>query len=215
VGGVQVQAGSTAVNSVGIMSIGITAGGTATNFAAFSPFTSHTGGTAPSSYAVYYNPSTGVGFGAVNNNAWRAAADYYFLRNDDDAAQCKLGSVRRFHTYNYTSNPTSGSITIDKNLGLVQQITPSAPLIITGFSNIVGSTSDSVNVDEQSDGVTIIIAQNGTPQSVTLPVGSTFKYRGGVNTVGTTPGSVTIIKVTTVRISSIITYMIDVSAEYI
>jgi hypothetical protein len=214
-GAVQVQSGSTLTAGTGIVSAAVNAGGTLTNFAAFAPTTVYVAGTAPSSYSVLYNPSNSTVNGVVNANQYRAAADYYFLRNDDNAAQVRLGSLRRYHEFNYTSNSTSGNITIDKNNSQVQTIVPTGAITVDGFSNFVTSASDGTNTDQQTDTVTLIIAQGATGYAVNLPASSsTVKYAGGVTTVGTGANTVTMISVTAVNIGGSATYLLTVSPEF-
>ena len=44
------------------------------------------------------------------------------MRNDDDVAQVKLGSLRTFHEYQYTATSSAGALTIDKNNAQVQYV---------------------------------------------------------------------------------------------
>jgi hypothetical protein len=81
---------------------------------------------------------------------------------------------------------------------------------------MVSSLSDGVNTDEEVDTVTIIFNQGATGgYSVALPSGSTYKYAGGVNTVATTANSVTLVAVTTTRISGTTTYLTTVSPGFV
>jgi hypothetical protein len=169
----------------------------------------------PTTVIGYYMPNNTATYGMSSAAGFRGATNYFFLKNDDDVAQSQVGSLRAFHEFNYGSNSTSGSITINKANGQTQQITPTGALTITGFSNFVTSASDGTNTDEQADTVTLIISQPaGSGYAVNLPTGSTFKYAGGANTVGTTAESVTMISITGIRIGGTTTYLITVSPEF-
>jgi hypothetical protein len=159
-------------------------------------------------------PGTSSTYGSNNTNNWRRAANYYFLMNEDDVAQVRLGSLRRYHEFE-SPTATSGSFAIDKNTAQVHNIVPTGACTITGYSNMVVSASDSVNNDPQVDTLTIIIEQGATPYTVTLPTGSAYKYAGGANTVGTTANSVTMISVTAANVGGVTTYLTTVSPEFV
>jgi hypothetical protein len=146
----------------------------------------------------------------------RRAANYYFLRNDDNVAQNKLGSVRLFHEYRHAATVSSGTLTIDKLNGQVQYVDLTEAVTTLTFSNFVTSASDSVNTDYQTDTVTVILRQDGTGRAVTMPSGSAYKYAGGTNTVGTTANSVTMLSVTAIyNVSAAATeYLITISPEF-
>jgi hypothetical protein len=137
--------------------------------------------------------------------------------NEDDVAQNRLGSLRRYHEFNGVSGTTSGSLTIDKNAGQVQQVNLSGNVTSLAFSNFVSSASDSTNTDEQCDTVTIVFNQGGTGgYGVTFPTGSTYKYAGNVTALtGTTANSVSLVSVSAIRIASTTTYLITISPEFV
>jgi hypothetical protein len=153
-------------------------------------------------------------FGIQTANTARAATNYYFLRNDDDVAQAKLGSLRTYHEFE-SATATSGSFAIDKNLAQVHNIVPTANCTITGYSNMVTSASDGTNTDSQVDTLTIIVEQGATPYTVTLPTGATYKYAGNVSTVGATANAVTMISVTAANVRGTVTYLTTVSPEFV
>jgi len=164
-----------------------------------------------------YNPPTTVTYGLNNGNAARGATNYYFLRNDDDVAQCKLGSLRLFNEFRNTATISSGAVTIDKNNGQVQYVDVTEAITSITFSNFVRTASDGTNTDQQTDTVTVILRQDATGRTVTMPSGSGFRYAGGVSTVGTTANSVTMISVTgiTNAAGTGIEYLITVSPEFV
>jgi len=202
-----VSTGSTLTTGIGYSA---QAEGNVANFTAFSSSGFDLAGSNTlTSYSVLGHSSGG------QSTLFRSAADYYFLKNDDNAAQVRLGSLRRYHEFNYTSNSTSGNITINKNNSQVQTIVPTGEITVDGFSNFVTSASDGVNTDQQTDTVTLIIAQGATGYAVNLPAASsTVKYAGGVSTVGTGANTVTMISVTAVNISSTTYYLLTVSPEF-
>jgi hypothetical protein len=135
-------------------------------------------------------------------SAIRGAANYYSFRSDDTLARAQLGSLSSFNEYSYNNNSTSGSVTIDKNNGQVQQIALSGNLTIAGFNNFVtnvASPNTTIGNVYQTDTVTVILNQGQTGgYSVTLPAtGGIYKYAGGSNTVSTTTANtVTMVSVT-------------------
>ena len=107
---------------------------------------------------------------------------------------------------------TSGSFALDKFEGQVQRVTPTAAMTLTGFSNF---SSNSTNPGT-TDTVTLVVAQGATGYAVNLPAASsTIKYAGGVNTVGTTADSVTMIAITAIGIGASVVYLIAVSPEFV
>ena len=176
----------------------------------------------------YYHPgvttattilqSPNVGTTVVTGNIARMATSYYAFRNDDDLAMSKLGSLSQFHEYSYGNNSTTGSITINKTNGQVQYIPLTGSLTISGFSNFVTSvTKPNNSINYQTDTVTLILNQGATGgYSVTLPTGATYKYAGGVTTVGATANAVTMISVTGFynTATSATNYLLTVSPEF-
>jgi hypothetical protein len=160
------------------------------------------------------NASTLGTHGVLTGNTARAATNYYFLRNDDDVAQVKLGSLRTYHEFE-SATATSGSFAIDKATAQVHNIVPTANCTITGYSNMVTSASDGTNTDSQVDTLTIIVEQGATPYYITLPTGAAYKYAGNVSTVGVTANSVTMISVTAANVSGTVTYLTTVSPEFV
>jgi hypothetical protein len=166
-------------------------------------------------FCFYNGNAASLGAYAVQTaNSARAATNYYFLRNDDDVAQAKLGSLRTYHEFE-SATATSGSFAIDKATAQVHNIVPTANCTITGYSNMVTSASDGTNTDSQVDTLTIIVEQGATPYYITLPTGAAYKYAGNVSTVGVTANSVTMISVTAANVSGTVTYLTTVSPEFV
>jgi hypothetical protein len=126
-----------------------------------------------------------------------------------------MGSLKQYHEFNYTGAATTGSVTISKTNGQVQQITPTGDITIAGYSNFVSSATNGATTYDQADTVTLIIAQGATPYNVTMPTGATYKYAGNTTTVGNTASSVTMISITAVRISGTTTYLTTISPEFV
>jgi hypothetical protein len=163
-----------------------------------------------------YNPSNTNTYGFTNANTARGAANYYFLRNDDDAAQNKLGSVRLFHEYRASPAIASGALTIDKSIGQVQYVDVTEAITSITLSNFVTLAGDGTNTDGEVDTVTVIFRQDSTGRSITMPSGSAYKYAGGVNTVGSTANSVSMVSITALyNISTAANeYLITISPEF-
>ena len=228
-----VNNGSNAAAIVGVYSQvtttdsgGATGYGNATQAIAFYPVNagalSNAAVVPTSLYASYYHPNTSVvitGTTAMGNGA-RAAAGYYSFRSDDTLAKAQLGSLSSFNEYSYSNNSTSGSVTISKANGQVQQIPLSGNLTIAGFSNFVTnvvSPATAIGNVYQTDTVTLILNQGATGgYGVTLPTGATYKYAGGINTVGITANAITMISVTGFynTVTSATNYLLTVSPEF-
>jgi hypothetical protein len=213
--GIQVFTGSTVANAIAFLSTNGLNGGAFTTSIGFTNFPTTSGGTVGESIA-FYNPSGSTVYNLSTPAVFRQATNgYWFLKNDDDVAINKMGSLKQYHEFNYTGASTSGSITISKANGQVQQITPSGNITIDGYSNFVSSASNGSATIEQADTVTLIIAQGATPYDVTMPSGATYKYSGNTTTVGNTASSVTMISITAVRISGTTTYLTTISPEFV
>ena len=145
----------------------------------------------------------------------RAATGYYAFKNDDDAAQVQLGSLRAYNEYQY-STATSGTVNIDKNNAQVQFINPTANITIGDYQNFVTTANDGTNNDSQTDTVTLVIQQGATPYTVTMPTGNaSIKYSGNVSTVGTTANAVTMVSITAFRsAANAAIYLTTVSPEF-
>ena len=169
-------------------------------------------------FGVYMNGNTSAGiFGGINNtNSMRKATNYYFLRNDDNLAQNKLGSLRLFNEYQYDNTSSAGTLTVDKNNGQVQSVVLTEAITTVTFSNFVTSASDGTTTDYQTDTVTLILRQGATPYAVTMPTGSAYRYAAGTTTVGATANTTTMISVTANydSISAADQYLITISPEF-
>ena len=168
-------------------------------------------------FCFYNGNTTSLGaYGIQTVNTARAAANYYFLRNDDDVAQVKLGSLRSYNEFQYAT-ATSGTVNIDKTNAQVQFIAPTANVTIGDFQNFVTTASNSVSDINQTDTVTLIIKQGATPYTVTMPTGNaSIKYASNVTTVGSTANSVTMVAITAIRSAgNAAIYLSTVSPEFV
>jgi hypothetical protein len=177
----------------------------------------HTANTTTGNVFGVYMPGTTATYGSSIGNGTRQASQYYFLRNDDDLAQNKLGSLRTFHEYRYDNSSSSGTLTVDKNNGQVQYVTVSEDITTVSFSNFVVSATDGTTTDYQTDTVTLIFQQDATGRTITLPTPSTtYKYAGGVSVMGTTANAVQMVSVTATYNAGLAgtQYLITVSPEF-
>jgi hypothetical protein len=171
----------------------------------------------PTTVIGFYMPGSTSTYGINNSSAFRRATNYYFLKNDDDAAQNQLGSLRSYTEFNAVSGTTSGSLTIDKTAGQVQQVNLAGNISGITFSNFVSSASDGTNTDEQSDTVTVIFNQGSTGgYGVTFPSGSTYKYAGNITALqSTAANSVSLVSISAIRLSGTTTYLITISPGFV
>jgi hypothetical protein len=150
---------------------------------------------------------------------FRSATRYFMLRNDDDVAQVKLGSLRNYHEFLGNVTQSTSSITIGPRLSGGAQVvrtTPTEAITSVSFTGFITTASDGVNTDNQTDTVTWIIQQGATPYAVTLPTGNAaIKYSGGVSTVGTTANGVTMVGITAYNNAGTTNYLVTVSPEFI
>jgi hypothetical protein len=166
-------------------------------------------------YGVYHGSNTTQSItGIGTNNVVRSAPGYYAFYNADDVAQVKLGSLRSYNEFQY-STATSGTVNIDKNNAQIQYIAPTANVTIGSFQNFVTTASNSVSDINQTDTVTLIIKQGATPYTVTMPTGNAaIKYASGNSTVGSTANAVTMISVSAANVAGAALYMVTVSPEF-
>jgi hypothetical protein len=175
-----------------------------------------TGSTAPTNTFGVYMPGTPNTYSFVNSNSARSAANYYFLKNDDNVAQNQLGSLRAYHTFQAGGN-TSGTWDINKDNGQVQSVSATGNITIGSYTNFVTTANDGTNNDNQTDTVTLIIEQGATPYTVTMPTGNAaIKYAGNVTTVANTANSTTMIAITAYRTAANATgYLTTISPGFV
>jgi hypothetical protein len=148
---------------------------------------------------LLHNQVNGTG---THNTTWglggnfRSASRYYFIRNDDDASQTKLGSLRTYHEFQGNATSSGGAVTFNKTTSQVQRITLTENVTSVTFSNFVTTASDGVNTDLQADTMTLIVRNGATPYNITFPTGTGYKYAGGTNTTEATANSVQMVAVT-------------------
>jgi len=196
-GFVTVPAGSSVNNAIGMM-VGMNGNiGTQIGYAIGLSGTANT--VTGNVFGVYMGNTTNV-YGPTTPNPARAAANYYFLRNDDNAAQVKLGSLRTFHEFRYDAAISSGALTINKNNAQVQYVDVTEAITSITLSNFVtfDVIASPATTRLQTDTVTVIFRQDGTGRSITMPTGAAYKYAGGVNVVGTTANSITMVSITAI-----------------
>ena len=202
------------------------AGATTNTFIGYSTRQSITGGTVANVY-MHYNPGGTSTLGVSNSNTGRAANRYYFLYNEDDVAQTRLGSLRTYHEYQANLSQVGATLSINPagqtsgnastTAGQVGYFTPNANVTTVTFAGFTTSASDSVNNDAQVCTYTLIIDQGSTPYGITMPTGNTaIKYAGNVTTVGATANATTMISISAVR-SAYGTpplYLVSISPEF-
>jgi hypothetical protein len=155
--------------------------------------------TAPTTAIGYYHPGATNTYGSPTGATWRGATNYYAFKNDDNAAQMQLGSLRAYHTFQAGGNST-GTWDINKDNGQVQAVSATGNITIGSYTNFVTTANDSTNNDSQTDTVTLIIEQGATPYTVTMPTGNAaIRYANGVSTVTSTANTTTMIAITAFR----------------
>ena len=213
-----IEPGSTIGNAFGYFSYLASNSGTP-NVSNYIGYTSSINGVSVTGnvYGFYHgNASTLSQTNVIMANAARSAPNYYAFRNDDEVAQVKLGSLRSYNEFQY-STATSGTVNIDKLNSQVQFLNPTANVTIGDFQNFVTTANDGTNNDSQTDTVTLIIQQGATPYTVTMPTGNaSIKYSGNVTAVGTTANSVTLVSISAIRsAANAALYLTTVSQEFV
>jgi hypothetical protein len=173
-------------------------------------------GTYNGNVIAYYSPGAVNNFGPASANTARNATNYYAFYNDDDVAQMKMGSVRLFHEFEYQLSSSGGAVTVNKNNGQVQFFTVSEAATMS-FSNFVTSASTGSTTKYQTDTVTVIVQQDGTGRTITMPTPSaTYKYAGGTSTVSSTASSISMISITAIynSVTAATQYLITISPEF-
>jgi hypothetical protein len=190
--------GSNVGNAAGVIGQ-LNNAGNVTNGIGVGTWLAGTAAVTPTNLFGYYMPGSVNLYGMNNSNTMRAATNYYFLRNDDAVAQNQLGSLRAYHTFQAGGN-TTGTWDIDKTNGQVQYISATGNITIGSYTNFVTTANDSVNNDNQTDTVTLIIEQGATPYTVTMPTGNAaIRYASGNSTVPATANSTTTISIQAYR----------------
>jgi hypothetical protein len=212
---VQVYAGSSA-NTLVNFSESATLTGNVGNYIGIGHNGSATSNVSSNVYGIYWANATST-FGLQNGNTLRNAPNYYFVRNDDDVAQMKLGSLRQFHEYRNDITISSGNITVDKANGQVQYCNVTSNITGVTFSNFVTTAATNAQTKYQTDTVTLILRQNATAYSVTLPTGTAYKYAGNNMSVSTTANSVSMVSITGIYNSTTAAneYLITVSPGFV
>jgi filamentous hemagglutinin len=201
------------------------AGATTNTFIGYSTRQSITGGTVANVY-MHYNPGSTSTLGVTNTNGGRAANRYYFLYNEDDVAQTRLGSLRTYHEFQGNLSQVGATLSISPagqtgagTLGQVGYFTPNANVTSVTFGGFTTTANDGTNNDGQVCTYTLIIAQGSTPYTVTMPTGNAaIKYAGNVTTVGATANAATMISISACRstyVSGETLYLVSVSPEFV
>ena len=197
-----------------------------TSMLAYNPsFTNSTGNATAWTNAYGITPSTG-GNAAIANfslvhmqNAsglgWGVSAtvpptNYYFLNNTDVRSESIVGPIRQYQDKTYLEATGSGTVAVDWDNGTSQVINLTGDMTLTFQDPTVGTTNQRL-----IHTVTLVVYQDATGRSVTLPAASsTYRYAGGTSTVGTTASSVTMITISAIRVSGATQYLITVSPEF-
>ena len=144
----------------------------------------------------------------------RGADRYYNIYTEDQFANERFGIIDRFTEHRYDT-ATSGTIAIDKNNGQVQNIALTGDLTISGFSNFYTGETVGSKTKQVVDTVTVVLRQDGTGRTVTLPTGANYFYAGENSTVETTASSVTMLSVTAIDNGGTDQYLITVSPAFV
>jgi hypothetical protein len=166
------------------------------------------GNTAPVSFSLIHMQN-------ANGNGWGVSStvpptNYYFLNNTDIRSESIVGPIRQYQDKTYLEATGSGTVAVDWDNGTSQVINLAGDMTLTFQDPTVGTTNQRL-----IHTVTLVIYQDATGRSVTLPTASTtYRYAGGTSTVGTTANAVTMITISAIRVSGATQYLITVSPEF-
>jgi hypothetical protein len=156
---------------------------------------------------VHMQNASGLGWGV---SATVPPTNYYFLNNADVRSESIVGPIRQYQDKTYLEATGSGTVAVDWDNGTSQVINLTGDMTLTFQDPTVGTTNQRL-----IHTVTLVIYQDATGRTVTLPTASTtYRYAGGTSTVGTTASSVTMITVSAIRVSGATQYLITVSPEF-
>jgi hypothetical protein len=150
-----------------------------------------------------------------SGNGWGVSStvpptNYYFLNNTDIRSESIVGPIRQYQDKTYLEATGSGTVAVDWDNGTSQVFNLTGDMTLTFQDPTVGTTNQRL-----IHTVTLVIYQDATGRSVTLPTASTtYRYAGGTSTVGTTASSVTMITISAIRVSGATQYLITVSPEF-
>jgi hypothetical protein len=150
-----------------------------------------------------------------SGNGWGVSStvpptNYYFLNNQDIRSESIVGPIRQYQDKTYLEATGSGTVAVDWDNGTSQVINLTGDMTLTFQDPTVGTTNQRL-----IHTVTLVIYQDGTGRSVTLPTASTtYRYAGGSSTVGTTANSVTMITISAIRVGGATQYLTTVSPEF-
>jgi hypothetical protein len=149
----------------------------------------------------YYTPGSTNTFGTNTGNTTRVA-NYWNIYNEDNANKNRLGALTQYQETSYSLTSSAGSVVVNKANGQVQYyaVSEAATMSFTGFITVAtipvgGGVPTAVN-RYQTDTVTVIVQQDATGRTITMPSGAAFKYSGGVSTVPATANSISMISIT-------------------
>jgi len=170
-------------------------------------------GTHGNTYGVYMpNGTNTYGISGANNPR---NANFWFLKNDDDHSYSDIGQLSQFQETQYALSSSSGAVAVNKSNGQVQLFTVSEDATVS-FSNFVVSSTVSSTTRYMTDTVTVIVKQDATGRTITMPSGSAYKYAGGANTIPSTASSVSMVSITAYydTTAAATAYLITISPEF-
>ena len=149
----------------------------------------------------YYTPGSVNNFGIASGNTTRVA-NYWNIYNEDNANKNRLGALTQYQESSYSLSSSAGSVVVNKANSQVQYYTVSeaATMSFSGFITVAniptgGGVPTAVN-RYQTDTVTVIVQQDSTGRTITMPSGAAYKYAGGTNTVPATANAISMISIT-------------------
>lgn len=201
-------------------------GSSVTNLLGYLPFLQNNSGNASAFTNAYgISPTTG-GNAAISNfslvhmqngsgNGWGVSStvpptNYYFLNNQDIRSESIVGPIRQYQDKTYLEATGSGTVAVDWDNGTTQVFNLTGNTTFTFQDPTVGTTDQRL-----VHTVNMIIYQDATGRTVTLPTASTtYRYANAASTVSSTASSVSQVTAQAIRVSGATQYLITVSSPF-
>lgn len=145
-------------------------------------------GTYANVYGVY-NAGNTNNHGYTSANGARNATNYFFLKNEDDHAYNQVGQIKGYQTTQYALASSGGAVSVNKANGQSQLFTVSEAATMS-FTNFITSSTVAAVTRYMNDTVNVIVKQDATGRTITMPSGAAFKYASGTSIVPSTANSV-------------------------
>jgi hypothetical protein len=209
VGYMEVRPGSNLTHGIGFYPTPLNSTGNAASWTNYYCISPNTGGNAAITNfsLVHMQNGSGNGWGVSSSTP---PTNYYFLNNQDIRSESIVGPIRQYQDKTYLEATGSGTIAVDWDNGTTQVFNLTGNVTFTFQDPTVGTTDQRL-----VHTVTMIVYQDATGRTVTLPTPSTtYRYASGNATVSSAANSVSMITSSAIRVGGSTQYLITVSPGF-